>query len=80
MVTLSTITNNKDICLRLPKDVRPKGLSLFCTEKILIHCECQNNSALFVYFQKLKDLVLSLIEVLPKILSAHYKSTIYDDS
>ena len=76
MVTLSTITNNKNICLRLPKDVRPKGLSLCCTEKILIHCECHDNSPLFVYFQKLKALVPSLIEVLPKILSAYYKSTI----
>ena len=69
-----TISNNKDICLRLPKEVRPKGLSLWCTEEILIHCECQDSSPLFVHFQKLKDLVHSLSEVLPKILSAHYKS------
>ena len=76
MTTMSTITNNKDICLKLPKDVSPKGLSLCCTEKIIICCECQdNNSPLLVYFQKLKDLVPSLNDVLPKILSAHYKST-----
>ena len=81
-VTLSTIANNKDICLQLPKDVRPKGLSLHCNEKILIHSECQDNSPLFVHFQKLKDLVPSLSEVLPKILSAHYKSTTmtFDDT
>ena len=74
MATLPTIINNKDICLRLPKEVRPKGLSLRCTEEILIHRECQDNSPLFVHFQKLKDLVPSISEVLPKILSAHYKS------
>ena len=74
MATVSTIINDKDVCLQLPKVVRPKGLSLCCTEKILIHRECQGNSLIFVYFQKLKDLVPSLSEVLPKILSAHYKS------
>ena len=73
-VTLSTITNNKNICLQLPTEVRPKGLSLCCTEKILSCHECQDNSPLKVHLQKLKDLIPSLVEVLPKILSAHYKS------
>ena len=72
--SMTTLSTSRDICLRLPKEVRPKGLSLCCTEKILIHHKCQDNSPLFVHFQKLKDLVPLLSEVLPKILSAHYKS------
>ena len=74
MQSITTLPTNRDICLRLPKEVRPKGLSLCCTEKILIHRECQDNSPLFVHFQKLKHLVPSLSEVLPKILSVHYRS------
>ena len=74
MAILPTITNNKNICLQLPKEVRPKGLSLCCTEKILVYHECQDNSPLLVHFKKLKNLVPSIIEVLPKILSAHHKS------
>ena len=75
MAKLSTVSNNKDICFQLPKEVRPKGLSLCCTEKILIHRECQDNSPLLVHFQKLKHLIPLLSEVLPKILSVHYRST-----
>ena len=74
MAILPTIANNKNICLLLPNEVRPKGLSLCCTEKILIRCECQDNSPLKFHLQKLKNLVPSLNEVLPKILSAHYES------
>ena len=74
MVILPTIANKKNICLQLPNEVRPKGLSLCCTEKILIRCECQDNSPLKFHLQKLKNLVPSLNEVLPKILSAHYES------
>ena len=76
IMSISTIRSidDKDICLQLPKEVRPKGLSICCTEKILMHREKQCNCPLLTHFQKLKDLVPLLSEVLPKILSAHSKS------
>ena len=66
--------DNMNICLQLPKEVRPKGLSLCCAESILIRSESEDNSPLLLHFQKLKGLISSLNELLPKILSSYYRS------
>ena len=66
--------NNMDICLQLPKEARPKGLSLCCTESILIRSERQENSPLSTHFLKLKDFLPQLSQLLPSILSSCYGS------
>ena len=77
MATLHTMRSpdNMDICLQLPKKVRPKGLSLCCTESVLVRSESEDNSPLLLHFQKLKGLISSLNELLPKILSSYYRSS-----
>ncbi|XP_019853193.1 PREDICTED: sacsin-like [Amphimedon queenslandica] len=65
----------KKICLTLPEEVRPHGLSLVCKEELVstsnLMIEC---SHLTDYFQNLKSLVPSLQLVLPKVISAHLKT------
>ena len=76
MATLHTMRSldSMDICLQLPKEVRPKGLSLCCTESILIRSEKQENSPLSTHFLKLKDLLPHISQLLPTILSSCYSS------
>ena len=59
----------KDMCLRLPKEVRPKGLSLYCMEQV-IHCnQCDYESPLSMHLHKLKQLCSMFINVMPQYLA-----------
>ena len=76
MATLHDIRSpdNMDICLQLPKETRPNGLSLCCTESILIRSERQENSSLSTHFLKLKDLLPHISQLLPTILLSCYRN------
>ena len=58
----------KDICLRLPKDVRPKGLSLHCQESVVQVNQVSVKSSLHKHFSALKLMCNSVGSVLQKIL------------
>ena len=58
----------KDICLRLPKDVRPKGLSLHCQESVVQVNQVSVKSSLHKHFSTLKLMCNSVRSVLQKIL------------
>ena len=71
--TLEGIHDN-DICLQLPKEVRPYGLSLICREELLNSTVArENKSPLYLHFIKLKSIAPTLQELLPKILLAYFK-------
>ena len=63
----------KDICLSLPRAVRPQGLSMICSESIGIpttkfNDECSSRGPLYKHFKKFKKIVEKSGEVLEKIL------------
>ena len=60
----------KDICLRLPKDVRPKGLSLHCRESVVHAREASMESSLHKHFSGLKLLCKPVGHVLQKLLQS----------
>ena len=72
--TLERIHGDDDICLQLPKEVRPHGLSLICREELLNRTVArENNSPLYLHFMKLKSIAPALQELLPKILLAYFR-------
>ena len=63
----------KILCLQLPKDVRPHGLSLICREELVDHKAAESNSPLQLHFSKLKSIAPALNELMPKIIVAYYR-------
>ncbi|XP_019850657.1 PREDICTED: sacsin-like [Amphimedon queenslandica] len=62
------------LCLQLPKNVRPHGLSLICREELLDHnVATESNSPLQLHFSKLKSIAPALEEFMPKTIVAHYR-------
>ena len=62
------------LCLQLPKNVRPHGLSLICREELVDHnVATESNSPLQLHFSKLKSIAPALEEFMPKIIVAHYR-------
>ena len=61
----------KDICLCLPSNVRPQGLSLVCTEEIVNSSSCQKECHLLLRFKNFKAIVQSLEnqDLLSKLLN-----------
>jgi sacsin len=57
-----------DICLKLPEDIRPKRLSLVCTELLRRTIYSNDDCALSIHFNKLKSMVPYLEETLSKVL------------
>ncbi|XP_019860001.1 PREDICTED: sacsin-like isoform X2 [Amphimedon queenslandica] len=66
--------SERKICLALPEEVRPQGLSLVCQEELLLKSDQTSKFPdLMDHFQNLKSLVPSLQLVLPKAILAHLK-------
>ena len=64
------------LCLQLPKNVRPHGLSLICREELVdhnVHVATESNSPLQLHFSKLKSIAPALVELMPKIIVAYYR-------
>ena len=61
--------HEKDVCLRLPKQVRPKGLSLHCIEQTIIHNQTDQDSPLSQHLIKLKQLCHKFTDAMPQYLS-----------
>ena len=60
----------KDICLRLPEEVRPKGLSFVCVESVmLVNKVTSTEGPLYSHFIALKQLSSNVCDVLEKILT-----------
>ena len=59
----------KDMCLKLPKEVRPKGLSLHCMEQIVLCNRCDYDSPLSMHLYKLKQMCSRFINVMPQYLA-----------
>ena len=66
--TFVNILNEKDVCLRLPKEIRPKGLSLYCIEKIIVCNQSDQECPLSMHFNKLKKLCHKFIHAMPQYL------------
>ena len=61
------------LCLQLPKNVRPHGLSLICREELIDHNVArESNSPLQLHFSKLKSIAPALEELMPKIIVRHH--------
>ena len=60
--------HEKDVCLRLPKEVRPKGLSLHCVEQIIICNQSDQDSPLSTHLLKLKQVFPKFIDAMPQYL------------
>ena len=67
--TSINILHEKDVCLRLPKEVRPKGLSLHCIEQIIICNQSDQDSPLSTHLIKLKQVLPKFIDAIPQYLS-----------
>ena len=63
------LPNEKDICLLLPKEVRPQGISLVCTEEIANNSEYSRDCPLSIHFQNLKLIAPSMHELMCKVLA-----------
>ena len=61
--------HEKDVCLRLPKEVRPKGLSLHCIEQIIICNQSDQECPLSTHLINLKQLCHKFIDAMPQYLS-----------
>ena len=61
--------HEKDLCLRLPREVRPKGLSLHCVEQIVICNQNDQDSPLSQHLIKLKQMCPNFIDAMPQHLS-----------
>ena len=58
---IKQLPNEKDICLLLPKEVRPQGISLVCTEEIANNnSEYSRDCPLSIHFQNLKLIAPSI--------------------
>ena len=64
----------RDICLKLPKKLRPKGMSLVCYEKVVDLNVDTSNSSLFLHLNKLKTLLSHLNILLPHIVKFNVPS------
>ena len=60
--------HEKDVCLRLPKEVRPKGLSLHCIEQIIVCNQRDQDSHLSQHLKKLKQMCPKFISLMPQAL------------
>ena len=61
------------ISLRLPKDVRPKGISLICREELIDDTKASdNNSPLYLHFMALKSIATALKAILSKIVMGEF--------
>ena len=61
--------HEKDVCLRLPKEVKPKGLSLHCIEQTIICNRSDQDSPLSTHLIKLKEMCPKFIDAMPQYLS-----------
>ena len=67
---IKQLPNEKDICLLLPKEVRPQGISLVCTEEIANNnSEYSRDCPLFIHFQNLKLIAPSIQQLMCKVLA-----------
>ena len=67
--TTSIRLHEKDVCLRLPKEVRPKGLSLNCKEQTIIYNQSDEDSPLSQHLIKLKQVFPKFTDAMPQYLS-----------
>ena len=61
--------HEKDVCLILPKEVRPKGLSLHSIEQTVIYNQSDQDSPLSQHLIKLKQLCHKFTDAMPQYLS-----------
>ena len=61
----------KDLCLRLPKQIRPKGISFCSYEKVVLLNAEDTDSSLSQHMQNLKPLLEQFKQIFPDIVS-HY--------
>ena len=67
---IKKLPNEKDICLLLPKEVRPQGISLVCTEEIANNnSEYSRDCPLSIHFQNLKLIAPSIQQLMCKVLA-----------
>ena len=67
---IKQLPNEKDICLLLPKEVRPQGISLVCTEEIANNnSEYSRDCPLSKHFQNLKLIAPSIQQLMCKVLA-----------
>ena len=67
-ITFINRLHEKDMCLRLPKEVRPKGLSLHCIEQLIICNQSYQDSHLSQHLKKLKQICPKFISLMPQSL------------
>ena len=58
----------KDICLKLPREIKPKGMSLVCYESVLNPIVDVNECPLYLHMSELKRLLPHLKQLLPLIV------------
>ena len=74
MYDLVSITSD-DISLQLPKDVRPKGISLICREELIDDTKASDsNSPLYLHFMALKPIANALKKILSTILMGKFNN------
>ena len=61
----------KDICLRVPGEIRPKGMSLICYESVLNPIVDVNECPLYLHMNQLKRLLPHLEQLLPLIVQRY---------
>ena len=74
MTTPVKTLHEKDVCLRLPKEVRPKGLSLHCIEKIILCNQSNQECPLSMHLNKMKQLCPKFIHAMPQYLVSYAPS------
>ena len=61
----------KDICLRVPREIRPKGMSLICYESVLNPIVDVNECPLYLHMSELKRLLPHLKQLLPLVVQRY---------
>ena len=61
----------KGICLRVPQEIRPKGMSLICYESVLNPIVDVNECPLYLHMSELKRLLPHLKQLLPLIVQRY---------
>ena len=61
----------KDICLRVPREIRPKGMSLICYESVLNPIVDVKECPLYLHMSELKRLLPHLKQLLPLIVQRY---------
>ena len=75
--TTECLPSDKDVCLLLPKEVKPRGISLVCTEEIANNnSEYSRDCPLSIHFQKLIHITKESSSLVQKLISRILAGTI----